>query len=487
MKKRLKVLVVASEAAPFIKSGGLGDVVGSLPKALREAGVDVRVVIPRHMSIKNSEMMDVKYVGEFDVHLLWRMQRAKILVKPGDVPVYFIENDFYFGRGGLYGYGDDNERFAFFGKAVLDMMAMLDFYPDVLHCNDWQTGPVCMYLKEIYSKMVYYSRIKTLFTIHNLQYQGNFDKSTMEMLGVPYYCFENGKVEFYGNVSYMKMGVVYADRISTVSSTYAEEIQTWEYGYGMDGILRSRKEVLSGIINGIDYTVNNPKTDTRIVKNFDVSAPEGKAENKRALQERLGLEQRDVPVIGMITRLADQKGLDILTYIFDEMMQRDIQFVLLGTGESRFEYFFRTMAERYPGRVSANIFFDETLAQQIYAGSDLFLMPSRFEPCGLGQMFSLRYGTVPIVRKTGGLADTIAHYDPKTKKGNGFAFESYDGAGILWALDEALNVYWQGAEAWGQVVKNALTSNYAWSSSATEYIKLYTQLQKEASPEEEIL
>lgn len=484
MKKGMKVLIVASEAAPFIKSGGLGDVVGSLPKALREQGVDVRVVIPRHMSVKNSEMVGVEYLGEFDVHLFWRTQRAKVLVKSQEVPIYFIENDFYFGRGNLYGYGDDNERFVFFGKAVLDMMAMLDFYPDVLHCNDWQTGPVCMYLKEIYSKIIYYSRIKTLFTIHNLQYQGNFDKSTMEILGVPYYCFENGTVEFYNNVSYMKMGLIYADRISTVSETYAKEIQTWEYGYGMDGILRSRKDDLSGIINGIDYLTNNPETDGRIVAKYNAKELEGKWKNKRALQERLGLEQRDVPVVSMITRLADQKGLDILSHAFHEMMQRDIQFVLLGTGEMRFEFFFREMASRYPGRVSINIFFDETLAQQIYAGSDLFLMPSRFEPCGLGQMFSLRYGTVPIVRKTGGLADTVTPYQRETKEGNGFLFENYDRGGILWALDQALAVYHAGKEEWSCVVRNAMNSNYSWANSASKYRKLYESLKEEATPKE---
>ncbi len=479
MKSGLKVLIVASEAAPFIKSGGLGDVVGSLPKALKAQGVDVRVVIPRHMSIKNSEMNDVNYVGEFDVRLFWRVQRAKILVKPQEMPVYFIENDFYFGRGDLYGYGDDNERFAFFGKAVLDMMAMLDFYPDVLHCNDWQTGPVCLYLKEIYSKMVYYSKIKTLFTIHNLQYQGNFDKSTMEVLGAPYYCYENGSVEFYNNVSYMKMGLVYADRISTVSATYAEEIQTWEYGYGMDGILRSRKEDLSGIINGIDYAANDPETDRRISFSYTVEDLEGKGKNKGVLQDRLGLERREGPIVAMITRLADQKGLDILSHVFHEIMQRDIQFVLLGTGETRFEYFFREMARQYPGRASINLFFDEILAQQIYAGADLFLMPSRFEPCGLGQMFSLRYGTVPIARKTGGLADTVCPYDTKTKEGNGFLFESYDGGGILWALDQALGVYYQGGEEWNHVVRNAMNSNYSWASSATKYIALYEALKED--------
>lgn len=282
----------------------------------------------------------------------------------------------------------------------------------------------------------------------------------------------------------MKMGLIYADRISTVSQTYAKEIQTWEYGYGMDGILRSRKNDLSGIINGIDYLANNPETDSRIVCNYSWNQLEGKWENKRALQERLGLEHRDVPVISMITRLADQKGLDILSHVFHEMMQRDVQFVLLGTGETRFEYFLREMASRYPGRVSINIFFDETLAQQIYAGSDLFLMPSRFEPCGLGQMFSLRYGTIPIVRKTGGLADTIFPYDKETKKGNGFLFENYDGGGILWALDQALSIYNMGKDEWSNVVRNAMNSNYSWANSASEYIKLYDELKEEARPKE---
>lgn len=478
MKKGLKVLLVASESAPFIKSGGLGDVAGSLPKALRAKGVDIRVVIPRHRAIKNETMYGVELLGEFDVHLQWRKQRAKVLVKKGDVPVYFIENDFYFGRGGLYGYGDDAERFAFFGKAVLDMLAMLDFYPDVIHCNDWQTGPVCMYLKEIYCKMVQYAKIKTLFTIHNLQYQGRFDRSVMDLLGVPYWVYDNGNVEFYNTVSYMKMGLVYADGISTVSPTYAKEIQTPEYGYGMDGILRSRSHVLRGILNGIDYAANDPATDPHIVRHFSAAHPEGKAENKRALQERLGLEKRDVPMVAMITRLAEQKGLDILSYVLDDMMRRDIQFVLLGTGEGHFEYMFRNLQASYPARVSANIFFDETLAQQIYASADLFLMPSRFEPCGLGQIFSLRFGTVPVVRKTGGLADTIRHYDPASKTGNGFLFEDYDSNGLMWALDEALRTYHMGRAEWAQVVQNAMASDYSWESSAEQYIALYRDLRQ---------
>ena len=371
MQNNLKVLLVASEAAPFIKSGGLGDVIGSLPKALRAKGVDVRVVIPRYLSIKNEAMYGVEFLGEFDVHLQWRVQTAKILVKKGDVPIYFIENNNYFGRGGMYGHGDDNERFGFYCKAVLDMLAMLDFYPDIIHCNDWQTGPVCMYLKEVYSKMVSYSKIKSIFTIHNLQYQGNFEPATVDMLGVPA-CYGNGGAEFYGCASYMKMGLHYADCVTTVSEAYAREIQTPEFGYGMEGILYSRRDSLYGILNGIDYSMNDPVTDPRIVKNFSPEILEGKRENKRALQE---------------------------------MMRRDIQFVLLGTGERWLEHIFDHLGSAYAGRFSSNIFFDEALAQQIYASSDMFLMPSRFEPCGLGQMFSLRYGTVPIVRKTGGRYD----------------------------------------------------------------------------------
>lgn len=477
MENGLKILIVASEAAPFIKSGRLGDVVGSLPRALRAKGVDVRVVIPRHRAIKEERMHGVEFFGEFDVHLDWRTQKAKILVKHGDVPIYFVENDYYFGRGGLYGYGDDAERFAFFGKAVLEMLMLVDFYPDILHCNDWQTAPVCMYLKEIYGKMLIYSKIKTLFTIHNLQYQGRFGREVIDMMGVPPYIYDNGTVEFYGTLSFMKMGLMYADRISTVSETYAHEIQTAEYGYGMDGILRSRSDILCGILNGIDIAANDPETDRHIVRHYSAEQPEEKAENKRALQERLGLEQRDVPLIGMVTRLADQKGIDILVGVMDALMQRDVQFVLLGTGEGHYEYTFRAMQASYPGRISANIFFDEGLAQQIYAGADLFLMPSKFEPCGLGQMFSLRFGTVPIARKTGGLADTIRHYNPETKEGNGFLFENYDGNGLLWATDEALRTYHMGKAEWLHVVRNAMRCDYSWESSAEKYIALYQTMQ----------
>ena len=439
--EKLKILIVSSEAAPFVKSGGLGDVVGSLPKALRKLGADVRVVIPKFRKIKNENYIDVEYLGGFDVKLGWRTQKAGVLFKNGEVPTYFIENDFYFGRDELYGYDDDNERFAFFSKAVLDMLPFADFVPDIIHCNDWQTGPVPMLLRETYKKITYLKDIKTIYTIHNLQYQGNFDPSSMEMLDLPWYLYDNGTVEFYGRMSYMKAGLVYADIISTVSETYADEIQTEEYGYGFDGIIRAGKDRLRGIINGIDYETNNPETDKRIDVNYSADNAEAKKENKRLLQERLGLEQRDVPMICMISRLADQKGLDILANAMERLMQNDIQFVILGTGEKRYEDMFRYYENRWKGRFCSCIMFDDTLAQKIYASGDMFLMPSRFEPCGLGQMFSLRYGTVPVVRKTGGLADSVEQFNRETGTGNGFLFETYDAEGILWAVGEALKIY----------------------------------------------
>lgn len=473
--EKLKILIVSSEAAPFVKSGGLGDVVGSLPKALRKLGADVRVVIPKFRKIKNENYIDVEYLGCFDVKLGWRTQKAGVLFKNGEVPTYFIENDFYFGRDELYGYDDDNERFAFFSKAVLDMLPFADFVPDIIHCNDWQTGPVPMLLRETYKKITYLKDIKTIYTIHNLQYQGNFDPSSMEMLDLPWYLYDNGTVEFYGRMSYMKAGLVYADIISTVSETYADEIQTEEYGYGFDGIIRAGKDRLRGIINGIDYETNNPETDKRIDVNYSADNAEAKKENKRLLQERLGLEQRDVPMICMISRLADQKGLDILANAMERLMQNDIQFVILGTGEKRYEDMFRYYENRWKGRFCSCIMFDDTLAQKIYASGDMFLMPSRFEPCGLGQMFSLRYGTVPVVRKTGGLADSVEQFNGETGTGNGFLFETYDAEGILWAVGEALKIY-TDTDKWNTLVKNCMNTKLSWSDSAEKYMELYKEM-----------
>lgn len=473
--EKLKILIVSSEAAPFVKSGGLGDVVGSLPKALLDLGVDVRVVIPKFKKIKDEHYIGVEFLGNYNIKLGWRTQKAGILYKDDPIPIYFIENDYYFGRDALYGYDDDNERFAFFSKAVLDMLPFIDFIPDIIHCNDWQTGAVPMILKETYKKINYFKDIKTLYTIHNLQYQGNFSPVSLEMFDLPNYLYENGSVEFYGAMSYMKAGLEYADMISTVSETYAKEIQTEEYGYGFDGIMRSLNYKLFGIINGIDYVLNDPETDSRIDVNFDIDSIDDKKENKKMLQKSLGLERRDVPMICMISRLADQKGFDILACAMEQIMERDVQFVVLGTGEKKYEDMFRYYENRWKGRFCSCIMFDDTLAQRIYASGDIFLMPSRFEPCGLGQMFSLRYGTVPVVRKTGGLNDTIQMYNAKDGTGNGFLFETYDAGGIIWALDEALNVY-KNKEQWKQLVKNCMNTKLSWAESAKKYVALYEKI-----------
>jgi len=473
-ERPMKVLIISSEAAPYAKSGGLGDVVGSLPAALKKNGIDARVVIPKYKSIKDEYFKECRYLGSFQTQLSWRRQSAGIIERSGDFTTYFIENDYYFGRDNYYGYDDDNERFAFFCKAVLEMLQFIDFFPDVLHCNDWQSGPVCLLLKEYFNKFADYKNIKTLFTIHNLQYQGTFSRDTLEMLDVSDWCF--GNVEFYGSMNYMKTGLVYSDMINTVSETYAEEIKTFQYGYGLDGVMRSCAGKLCGILNGIDYEKYDPATDKRIYANYTINSLDRKKINKHELQKELGLEQKDVPMISIISRLADQKGLDLVYWVAEEILSRDIQFVVLGTGEKRLEDFFINLEKRFPGKMSANILFDDTLAQKIYAASDMFLMPSLFEPCGLGQIFSLRYGTVPIVRKTGGLSDTVTHFDAKTKTGNGFVFENYTSDGLMWAINDALKVYNSGE--WKYVVENAMKCNFSWDVSAEKYIALYKKITK---------
>ena len=473
----LKVLIVASEAAPFAKSGGLGDVTGTLPKVLKEHGVDVRVVIPKYKSINNKHFVGINYLGSFETNLDWRRQPVGVLEKNDEFITYFIENDYYFGRDGYYGYDDDNERFGFFSKAVIEMLPFIDFYPDIIHCNDWQTGPLCVLLKEVYSKFALFKSIKTLYTIHNLQYQGAFPRDTMNMLGIPDYCY--GYLEYYGQINFMKAGIMYSDMVSTVSKTYAEEIKTFQYGYGLDGVMRFRSDRLCGILNGIDYLKNDPATDGRIYVNYDVNSIEGKKANKAELQKELGLEQKDVPVVSIISRLADQKGIDLVSWVAESILSRGAQFVVLGTGDKNLENYFKDLEWRYKGQMCANIMFDDTRAQRIYASSDIFLMPSLFEPCGLGQMFALRYGTVPVVRKTGGLADTIEHYNKEEGTGNGFVFEHYSADGLLWAVNQALDTYYEGGETWNTVVRNAMNSNFSWDKSAEEYIGLYEFLKNE--------
>lgn len=476
----LKVLIVSSEVSPYAKSGGLGDVAGSLPKALKAAGVDVKVVFPKYKNIKEKYTSEAEYVDSLTVNLGWRKQLTKVYKIKSDVDIYMLGNDYYFERDGYYGYGDDNERFAFFSKAVIEFLDVIDFIPDIVHCNDWQSGPVCVYLKDIYKKIVSFSKIKTLFTVHNLQYQGIFGKETLGMMDLNDGYFTNDKLEFNGMVSFMKAGLLYSDAINTVSKTYSYEIQRGEYGYGLDGVLRCRNNVLYGIVNGIDYEENNPATSKKIYANFSADDLSGKKENKRRLQEELGLPQKDVPMLSVISRLADQKGINlIIEAMYDLVGRDDIQVVILGTGDGRYEHLFKELAYRYPDKVSANIMFDDTLAQRIYAGSDIFLMPSLFEPCGLGQLFAMSYGTVPIARTTGGLVDTVKHFNWDTEEGNGFLFQDYLSSGLLWAIHEALNVYYNPDGKWEKVVKNAINTRFSWDDSAQEYIKIYQKLKDE--------
>jgi starch synthase len=459
-EKKLKVLFVSSEVTPFSKTGGMADVAGSLPVALRKAGVDIRVATPRYRS----------------VDIFGSEARLK-----GGVPVYFIENDGYFMRDNLYGdergdYADNLDRFAFFSRRVLELLKEIDFKPDIIHCNDWQTGLVPVYLKEIFRADPFYAGIKTVMTIHNIAYQGLFPKGEFHKTGLPWDYFTMHRLEFYDMVNILKGGLIFADTITTVSPTYAKEIQTPEFGYGLNGLLSERKGSLFGILNGIDYNEWDPAKDKELKYHFSALKPDGKYKDKSALQKKAGLEEKpDTPLIGIISRLADQKGLDLVSQIIRSLLGMDVQFILLGTGEKRYHNLFEGIKRRFPGKASINLRFDALLAKEIYAGADIFLMPSRYEPCGLGQIISLRYGTIPVVRNTGGLADTITEYDPKTTRGTGFVFERYDAGELFNAVRRAADVYRQRG-LWKKLVANAMRCDFSWDSSAKKYADLYKKI-----------
>ncbi len=475
MSKKLKVLLVASECNPYVKSGGLGDVIGSLPKELQEQDVDVRVVIPKYSTIKNELISDVKNVANGFVDLGFRKFGYSVFAKDNGVKIYMIENHFLFGRDGFYGYDDDYLRFAFFTKAVLAMLPDIDFKPDVINFNDWQTALGPLYLRDVFGGFVFYHDIKSVFTIHNIQYQGVFGRSVLDSIGLNQGYFTPEKLEFYDAINFMKAGILYADKVSTVSKTYAKEIQTPEYGYRLENVLSERSYKVLGIVNGIDLDENDPSTDKLIFKNFDINSLEIKKENKRALQVQLGLDVRDdIPMFSIITRLVDQKGIDLIEKIMYELTGKDIQLVILGTGDKKYEDMLKHYEYHNKGKMSANIYFSNELAHKIYASSDLFLMPSLFEPCGLSQIFAMRYGTIPIVRSTGGLEDTVSHYNYETKEGNGFKFKDYDRNGLMWCINEAISAYY--SEDFINIMKNAMQSDFSWNKSASEYKALYTEL-----------
>jgi len=471
----MKVLFVASEAHPFIKTGGLGDVMGSLPKSLVKLGVDVRVVIPKYKGIKEELKEKLEFVKWFTVSVGWRNQYCGVFqYQYKGVIYYFIDNEYYFNRDGLYGYFDDGERFAFFNRAVLEFIKQVDWQPDLINCNDWQTGMVPVLLNLEYKRDEFYSKIKTVFSIHNLLFKGNFSPEVLpELFGYDYMPLINGSVELDGSVSFLKGGLNYCDQITTVSDTYAEEIKTPQYGEGLDGFLRSKSYYLMGIVNGIDYEEFNPQDDKFIFKNFNIDSIDNKVENKLALQRELGLPQKkDTPMIGLISRLTNQKGCDLIVNIIDRLLQKDIQIVILGTGDYCYEETFKNLQHRYADKVSANIKFDNTLAHKIYAATDMFLMPSLFEPCGLGQLIALRYGSIPIVRETGGLKDTISTYNQYNGVGNGFGFKNFNSNELMQIIEYALTIY-NDKNSWNNIIRQAMNSDNSWEKSAKQYKWLY--------------
>ncbi|MEW6182008.1 MAG: glycogen/starch synthase [Bacillota bacterium] len=477
----LKVLFVSSEVVPFAKVGGLADVAGSLPKALAigpdEQINDIRVVLPHYKQIEGME-----YVLDFPVELAGELRTCILRKSKLDsqykgrsetVPVYFAGNYNYFYRDGIYAFSDDAERFAFFCYAVLEMLPRLGWQPDIIHCNDWQTGPIPLLLKNQYMNNPFYRKMATVFTIHNLQYQGNFPPEKMELFNIGEDYFVPELLEFYGTFSFMKAGILYSDVVSTVSRTYAREIQTPAMGERLDGVLRMRSKDLYGIVNGINYHEFNPATDPRIHRNFSVDTIEDKKENKFALQKEMGLPFKDVPVLGLVSRLVAQKGLDLIDEIADELMHLDIQMVVLGTGDPYYEKVFERLKQRYPKKIGLHIGFNLVLAQRIYAGSDIFLMPSKFEPCGLGQLIAMRYGTIPVARATGGLADTVSEFNAATVSGNGFVFTEYTPRELYATIARALKLYRDNPEMWQRLVKKTMSLDFSWARSGVEYLQVY--------------
>ena len=477
-----KILFVASEGVPFIKTGGLADVVGSLPKCIDRKYFDVRVIIPKYTCMTQEMKDKMTYMTHFYMDYNWKNEYVGILEAEADgVKYYFIDNEGMF--GGFRPYNDnvldEIMKFSFFSKAVLSALPLIDFRPDVIHCHDWQTGLVPVYLRERFQGNDFFHGIKTVMTIHNLKFQGKWDVKTVKTItGLPDYFFTPDKLEAYKDANLLKGGLVYADAITTVSDTYAEEIKTAFYGEGLDGLLRARSKDLRGIVNGIDYDDFNPETDPYIEHKYNaVNFRKEKIKNKRAMQAELGLEQNDKKMlIGIVSRLTDQKGLDLVNYVMDEICHDDVQLVVLGTGEDRYENMFRHYDWKYNNKVSANIFYSEALSHKIYAACDAFLMPSLFEPCGLSQLMALRYGAVPIVRETGGLKDTVEPYNEFENSGTGFSFKNYNAHEMLTSIRYAESIYYDKKREWNKIVDRGMAADFSWHVSAKKYQEMYDWL-----------
>ena len=476
----MKILFAASECVPFVKTGGLADVVSALPKEILKAGEDIRVILPLYKAIDQSWRDQMEHVLYFYVNLGWRRQYVGImkLVYSG-ITYYFVDNEQYFGRDYIYGMGgDEGERFAFFSRAVLEALTKIDFMPDVLHCHDWQTGLIPILLKAQYKHLELYKNVRTVFTIHNLQYQGLFPIDMMEdLLYLGPWAYTSDALEFFGMCSCMKGGIVFADEVTTVSPTYSQEIQTAYYGERLDGLLRARVDHLTGILNGIDTAEYDPAHDSIIPKPYSAETYALKAENKLALQRELGLKvDADIPMIAMITRLSGQKGLDLVECVLPEIMNTGAQLVVLGMGESRYVDLFSWAQWKYPQQVSANFQMNNALAHKLYAAADLFLMPSLFEPCGLSQLISLRYGTLPITRETGGLRDTVLAYNKYTGDGNGFTFLYYNAHDMLHVIENAVKMFHEQRDVFNSLAIRAMNGQYGWDQSAKKYIALYSMI-----------
>lgn len=476
-----KVLFIASECVPFIKTGGLADVVGSLPKSFNKEEIDCRVIIPKYKCMKEKFLSDLEYVTHFYMNLAWRTQYVGVFktVYEG-VTIYFIDNEYYF--SGDHPYSDmcyDIEKFAYFSRAALSILPIVDFRPDIIHCHDWQTGLVPIYLKDCFGQGPFYQGIKSVMTIHNLKFQGVWGAEQLrDIAGLSDYYMSQDKLGFGDAGNMLKGGLAYADAITTVSDTYAEEIKTEFYGEKLDGLMRYRSQDLYGIVNGIDYDEYNPDTDKYIYRNYDVDTfRKDKKANKKQLQQELGLPVDDKKfMVGIVSRLTDQKGLDLVACVMEELCQKDIQIVILGTGEERYENMFKHFAWKYKDKVSAHIYYSEEMSHKIYASCDAFLMPSLFEPCGLSQLMSLRYGTVPIVRETGGLKDTVEPYNEYESKGTGFSFTNYNAHDMLHVIEYAMDVFYNRKREWNKIVDRGMMKDFSWTTSAKKYEEVYRKL-----------
>lgn len=477
-----KILFAASEAVPFIKTGGLADVVGSLPKYFDKKNYDVRVILPKYACMDEKFKKRLKFVTHFYVNLGWRKQYAGILTTQEEgIQYYFIDNEFYFAGNKPYGeIYQDVEKFAFFSKAVLDALDKIDFIPDIIHCNDWQTGLIPVFLKNTYHTRDDYRKIRTVFSIHNICFQGRWKiDEIMDITGLPKELFSSRGLESYQESNYLKGGIVFADAVTTVSKNYAKEIMTLEGGEGLDGVLRYYSDKVSGILNGLDYEEFNPEKDRYIPFHFNTeNVVMEKAKNKAKLQEAYGLpKEPDTFLIGMVSRMSFQKGFDLVAYILDEFLSNEhVQLVVLGTGEAKYENMFRYFAEKYPDKISVNVGYSEDIAHLVYAGADAFLMPSLFEPCGLSQLMSLRYGTVPIVRETGGLKDTVEPYNKYTNQGTGFSFANYNAHEMKGVIQNAMDIYYTQKFNWQALMIRGMNANFSWKNSVDEYAKLYEKI-----------